>query len=796
MSLTLIARKADLDAMGRPDPTWIAETTSDGVTYGVFHHDESLWVRAKFGEGAALAFCLAYALGGPTRLVHAEEERPGAWRLRIHSLAGEYTVCIELPDKARPVLHWRTTLRPSAELRVQAWPRDIIPIGPCGDPAGTEGVIHAAQKGITGNVLFASLSKPDQLARGSFLYVQNLGALTDYFERTKGSAMERVGGAWPELGFELPPAADQPLQPALEYVLSDAYVCVSTQIPRTDVDMGRLFLELYACVYLHIPRPVPAHRDWPRRVAETARDLSHSPDCGWDIAGNRYMLAYAGSKDRPPESMCQLALLVPLNEWAESRKLDIPLSEAIRRNFPTFFDPKLKTIVRWLPLKHDMLQGQEEHMKPEIMDSWYLLHTYMNMGRIAAQGDAEMRELFFTSIEYGIRVAQRFDYQWPVFYDLNTLDVIKAETEPGKGGEQDVGALYAHVMLTAYDLSGDQRFVDEAKRAATRLRGLGFELGYQFNNVAFGAGALYRLWKLTGDEQYRGLSDLCWANMIRNLWLWDCKYGNAKHYGTFMGLAPLQNAPYLALYEELEVLAAIHEYMRIAGDDVPQPLRVLLPEYCKYLVDRAWFHYPSELPRDILAPKPQSGNLHRYLSVPVEDLYEGWQPAGQVGQEVYGASAPFIIATRHCHQVPGEEFIVHCTYPVTGMEVKRTKDAGVIHFKLTGDKQCQAFTRVIAENYAAMPKLEVLRVDGKTPKAIEGELTPLGYHEFITPGDAELEIRWNRAERFIGDTRLPPRGDEPADSQPSQTRPLKAKASDGKAKRSKSAKKPVTTQNR
>lgn len=756
LSLTLIGRKADLDAMNRPDAEWIAESTADGVSYGLFHKESSLWVRARFGDGAGLAFCLAYAFGGPTRLVNVEPQEPNAWRIRLHTLAGEYNVRVELPDKARPVLHWQTTLRPSSELRVQTWPRDIVPIGVCGDPAGTKGAIHAAQRGITGNVLFVTLTEPQDLARGSFLYVQNLGALTDYFERTKGSAVERVGGTWPELGFELPPATEQPLQPAVEYVLSDAYVCLSNQLPRNDVDMARLFLDLYACVYLRIPRPDPVHRDWPRRVAETARDLSHSPDCGQDIEGNRYMLAYAGSDDRPPESMVQLAVLVPMKEWAESRQVRMPLADAIRRNLPTFFDPELKTVVRWLPLKHDLLKGQEEHMKPEVMDSWYLLHTYMNLARLASQGDEAARELFFTSIEYGIRVAERFDYQWPVFYDLYTLDVIKAETEPGKGGEQDVGALYAHVMLAAYDLSGDQRFVDEAKRAASRLRGLGFQLGYQFNNVSFGAGALYRLWKLTGDEQYRGLSDLCWANMVRNLWLWDCSYGNARHYGTFLGLAPLGDAKYLALYEELEVLAAIHEYMRIAGDEVRQSLRVLLPEYCKYLVDRAWFHYPSELPNDVVADKPQSGNLHRYLSVPVEDLYEGWERAGQVGQEVYGASAPFIIATRHCHQVPGEDFIIHCTYPITDVKLNRAEGGGKMRFKLTGDPRCQAYQRIIAENFGSLPKFEVVRVDdGKAAKPVEPKLNALGYIEYVTPGDAELEVRWDKSEMFIGTTRLP-----------------------------------------
>jgi hypothetical protein len=750
----LLEHKPDLEAMYRPAGRWLAESTAGGVTYGVFHEQRSLWIRARWPEGAAVAFCAAYAFDSPTRLVDVEQQQPNEWRIRLHTVAGEYTVQVELPAANQPVLHWNTTLRPSTLLRVQAWPRDIVPIGACGDTSDTRGVVHAAQRGITGNVLFTSMTEPAHLSRGSLLYVQNLGALTSYFEHTKCSALERVGGTWPELGFELPPTAERPLQPEHEYVLSDAFVCVSDQIPRDDVQAARLFLDLYTCAYLKLPKPQQTHRHWQRRVAETARDLSHSPECGQDIEGNRYALAYAGSADIPPESTVQLAVLVPMQEWAKKHGVDVPLCRALRRNLPTFFDDKLKTMVRWLPARHDLLQGQEEHMRPNVMDAWYLLHTCMNMARLASAGDREAKELFFRSIDYGIRVAQRFDYQWPVFYDLKTLDVIKAETAPGKGGEHDVGGLYAHVMLAAFDLSGDQRFVEEAKRAASRLHGFGFDLAYQYNNVSFGAGALYRLWKITGDEQYRGLSDICWANVVRNLWLWDCNYGYANHYGTFMGLAPLQDAKYLALYEELEVLAAIHEYLAMA-DDASKPLRVLLPEYCKYLIDRAWFHYPSELPRDLLAEKAKTGNLHRYLSVPVEDLGEGWERAGGVGQEVYGGSAPFIIATRHCHRVPGEDFTLYCSYPVADMKVHRDEHEGSARFRFMGDARCEASLRIVPNDFSALPKFKASRRTGKLKKSIDGSLSPLGYYEYVIPGDSKLEVTWGKKNLFIGSSPVP-----------------------------------------
>jgi hypothetical protein len=39
--------------------------------------------------------------------------------------------------------------------------------------------------------------------------------------------------------------------------------------------------------------------------------------------------------------------------------------------------------------------------------------------------------------------------QWPVFYQLKTLKVLRAEFAPGKAYEHDVPGLYAQVMLQA-----------------------------------------------------------------------------------------------------------------------------------------------------------------------------------------------------------------------------------------------------------------------------------------------------------------------------------------------------------
>jgi hypothetical protein len=558
-------------------------------------------------------------------------------------------------------------------------PHDLVPITDEVNPLDTHGILHATQLGIKGGVLHASLTRP---AGGSLLYVQDFGALTDYFQATRSTPADSVGGHWPELGFVLPATTGPTLQPRQSYTLASAYLALDHVVPQGHLDAAEQFIELYARVYRAMPHPGTSWRDWPQRVHETLRDLTHSPLCRMEVDGQPYLRAYVGMEGTPPESMVQLALLVPLLEYARSRRVTIPLIDELTASVERFLDPELQTVVRHLPGLESWLAADDEQV-PYQMDSWYLYHAIHNLCRLALFGVDDAKDLALRSVEFGIRVAHHFNYRWPVFYDLRTLEVLRAEAEPGEGGENDVGGQYAQVMLLAHRLTGDERYVDEARRAADAMFDFGFTLGYQFNNTAFGAVALSRLAEMTGEDRYRRLARVCIANILRNLWLWDCGYGVAVHYGTFLGLPPLRHAPYLAMYEELEALAAFHEYLEIGGDTLLDGERLLLAEYTKYLVDRGWSYYPAELPGDILATESHSGHLDRRLAIPLEDLYDGWTAPGSVGQEVYGAAAPFVIATLQMLPVLADAFAVHVDYPVV-WDQRTEQRGGQVELRLLG----------------------------------------------------------------------------------------------------------------
>lgn len=355
--------------------------------------------------------------------------------------------------------------------------------------------------------------------------------------------------------------------------------------------------------------------------------------------------------------------------------------------------------------------------------------------------------MFERSLPYAIRVAHRFDYRWPIFFDLASLDIIGAEAEPGKGGETDVAGLYALVMLHAHEMFGDERYLDEAKAAADRLEGLGFELAYQLNTTGFAAEAAMRLWKTTKAPHYLALSEVCMANLFDNMWLWRCEYGNARHYQTFFGLFPLRDAPYLAPYEELEAHGKFHEYLALGGDDVRPSLRLLIAEFQKHGLDRGWYYFPDALPADAVAIDVRNGRNLRELCVPLEDLRDGFEQSGQVGQEIYGAGLPFVYTSRHYMAVAVGELLVYCNYPAYDFR----EGDGTASWTVGGDPRGSCELRIIP----AHPNLPATAVRARTlvakaPVPLSGSLSCEGHAVFTARGGQVVTIAFSPPAVTVG----------------------------------------------
>lgn len=697
----------------------------------------SLWIVITFSGSAGIVLRTAYSADANLEAVSAKKEG-NALIVHLVSPMGRWRVRCQFPSRRRPVLHYTVWLTPAKRLTLPFWPRDIYPVDSTMDPTTTQGAVHTAQRGPRTGLVLASLQEP---RGGTFLYVQNFTAINDYSKMTNTSPAGRVGGAWPELGYSPAPSPDKFLEEGNEIVVSDAFVAVDRELPNSDRAMARIFLDLLADVYAELPRPTPTYHDWPLKAAQTVRDLAFSPKCSYIRQGARYLTPYVGDQEKPPESMVQLTVCVALLEYEQWMGRRFVITERLQQTLETYFVDRIGSIVRWLPGEKfgDTGEAGQSHAN---MDSWYLYHILFNMYRLAALGNPTAIKLFRRSLPYAISLARRFDYDFPIFFDVNTLEVVRAESKPGLGGEHDVAGLYALVLMHAYEIFGDRRYLEEAKKAAEKLNDLGFSLGYQMNTTGFAAEALLRLYLETGEQVYLENSYVCLANMFDNMWIWEADYGHARYYTTFFGMFPLRDAPYMAAYEELEALAKFHDYSKMGRSVLRPSARLLIAEYCKYVLDRAWYYFPANLPSDSIAAHARNGNVERALAIPLEDLQDGFEQSGQVGQEIYGAGLALVCTTRHVRSMNVAGVEVFCEYPMMNFEQR----AQSCRFDVGGDERLPCRVRLVPTNAGVQVPAFTLRTEGAR-EIQRGTISSEGHLVFEVPGGSDVTISWRKPSK-------------------------------------------------
>jgi hypothetical protein len=684
---------------------------------------DSVWVTVRDVAGNGFALRTAYSPGAPMKVRALKDQDDIAFE--AVSAIGRFRVTLSIPDPERCLLRATVRLTPAESVLLDYWPRDLYPITAGGDPIEIHGKVRAAQRGLNTGLVYATVSDPDF---GSVLYQQNLTSLNEYFRVTETTPDGRVGGQWPELGYAPPISKTRPLPAGQEITISDAFVHWTQDLPQSPQQSARLFLDLLSGIYRFIDRPPSLYHDWIARAEETIRDLKESPKATVRHYGHTYLHPYTDAEY--PDSMVQLTVLTPMREFARWKKQDIPFAAELRSGFRRFFDKKLGTVRRYLPNVGSDKNANE-------VDSWYLYHPLLNLGRLASEGDDEARELFLTSVEFGIKVAHHFKYVWPVQYDIETLEVIKGPRKDGEPGQSDVGGMYAYLMLQAWELTENKRYLEEAKKAIHALSDMEFELEYQSNLTGWGANACLRLWELTRDDAYREQSYVFLANFFHNSMIWESEIGAAAHYPIFLGTTCLHDGPYMALYECFECFAAFYEYLAWGDDVLPESVLLLLSEFCKYTPSRAWFYYPKELPEEAIAQEIRNGHIDRTLAFPLEDLYPDGQSAGQVGQEIYGCGAAFAIVSRRYQRLERAPFILYTEYPLISTEEKEDSVA----FRVRGAAGFSCRGRLIAADNERLPRFEIHEA-GDREATIEGWLTDEGHWEFEIPAGVALAARW------------------------------------------------------
>jgi hypothetical protein len=704
----------------------VGQAEFDGHTVEAIAGREHLWLRVR-GPSHAFALRACSFMAGAGKVRRQRPRKGEVLRFAVESLVGRQDVSLRCHGETAPVFQLDCTLTPAKAIAIPFLPRDLYMLDEEGSPGG-EGRVEAGQRGLNSALCFVRLECPGP---ASLLYWQDLTALNPYFAATGAKPDGVVGGEWPELGFRLPTAAGpqveypKPLPGGRPTTISRAFIALHEGEVRDESHLAMHFLTLAAAIYPLLERPKCELRDWRGRAERTARDLASAPGATVRHYGHTYIHPYHEAEY--PDSMSQVTLLAAMRDWERNQGEPQPITDELEAGLVRFYDAELGALRRYLP-------NVGEDKNADEVDSWYLYYPLLGLARMALAGDERARELYLRSVDFAIKAAQHFKYRFPIAFDIHSFEVLKASRSDGLG-QTDVSGLYAYVMLLGFDLTGEDRFIDEARCAMEAARGLRFKLNYQANLTAWGAAAAARLWRATANEDWRRLSYVYLASFVHNCAAWESEIGYARHYHNFFGTTALHDAPYMALLECSESYLAFQSYLRDSGPDVLSGARLLIDEFCRYAHDRAWSYFPDTLPPEAIAEKSRNGRVDRGLSFPVEDLYVDGQQAGQVGQEIYGGGAAFIFASQAFHRIDGAPFELFCDSFVFGWD-RPTKRSAIM--TLAGAEANKAMLVLTPAQGKRIGRVSLTLADGRRPK----EKREDGKLFFTVPAGASLTLAW------------------------------------------------------
>jgi hypothetical protein len=197
----------------------------------------------------------------------------------------------------------------------------------------------------------------------------------------------------------------------------------------------------------------------------------------------------------------------------------------------------------------------------------------------------------------------------------------------------------------------------------------------------------------------------------------------------------------MAAYECFDSFAAFERYLDLGGPDLIPSVKLLVGEFCRHALDRAWFYYPDVLPDAALATEPRNGHIKRELSFPLEDLYPDGQQAGQVGQEIYGAGAAMIYATRSIRRIEGAPFLLFCD---TFLRAIHRIDGHTVSLRLDGHEGTRARIALLPQGDRNATLAATLWTSQSRPIDLEWRD---GRLEGWAPASAALLLAWREAGR-------------------------------------------------
>ena len=143
------------------------------------------------------------------------------------------------------------------------------------------------------------------------------------------------------------------------------------------------------------------------------------------------------------------------------------------------------------------------------------------------------------------------------------------------------------------------------------------------------------------------------------------------------------------------------------------------------------------LPKEMLSEEAKTGEVDPNLWIALEDLHDGWEQSGEVGQEVYGAGNAFGILPRHYMQVQEAGLMIYTDYPTYGFSPKKHRP---VNFSLAGDGRLNCRMMIVKAGKDKLPEITARIKGSKEP--LPGKKVTGGNLEFEVPGNAAVTINW------------------------------------------------------
>ena len=193
-------------------------------------------------------------------------------------------------------------------------------------------------------------------------------------------------------------------------------------------------------------------------------------------------------------------------------------------------------------------------------------------------GHPRVQEVVRGTPDIMVDTAHSLDYVYDVFVDINTGASVPSIYDIDYGAT----GLYMAIMLEYHELTGEKRYLTEAEVAARRLISFGLSTGFEMNVAAASAEALWRLYKLTGDQVYRDGLATQLAIILKHTWLFNPRYGRFNGRDIFLLTSCRANLDYANAAEELMIMRYLGRLLAEAADALDPPTCQVIATMLRY----------------------------------------------------------------------------------------------------------------------------------------------------------------------------------------------------------------------